>query len=296
MSGIEGDISTDGEIKRPRYVTTIIRDLNPTVENYLNNLLRFLPIKAIPVHKSSEYQPLVLEVKDYRIMGIFYDYLIRKEIHNLLKEEATDSKAAKFEKELVDGIQSELVSDDSSKSKNDHDKASVLNTEQLSTFVASYQKYKDPKNETLDIIEDVFNTSMMHLLYFGEPTIPFNLKLLNMDNIETVLKHVKSFNPNNIAFHRSLKCKYFVGMPDLILDDVLLDIRVSMHNFKVNNTRCKITLYQLILYALGVFIIDGKEIRKFKIYNPLKGKEYVFELPHLDFPEFLALVKQVHPL
>lgn len=306
-----GDISPECKIVLPRNVTTIIKDLNPRLENYLNKLLRFIPMQVRQVHESSTYEPAVFRIEAWRYMGVFYDYLIRKEIHNLLEIEATDNRASRFEEqlneyeELLNCIKKELVSDDAGGPSCDllHDKAKKvadtffpIDSEKLIKPVASYQKYKDPKNATLDIIEDIFNTSMFHCHWFGDPMIPFNPELVNMNNVKNVIKYIGTLDKNNISLNPDLDCEYFNGDADLILDDVLLEIKVSMNPLKIKHIKCRRHLYQLILYALGVFVNEGKEIRKFKIYNPLLGIMYFFEIAHLNFTEFLELVDEIKPL
>lgn len=291
-----------------RNVTTLIKDLNPRVENYLRKLIENNPMQIKQVHESSAYEPLVHQMKAWACMGVFYDYLIRKEIYNLLEKEAIDHRASTFEEQLADYneilnvIKSSRVPADAGEPEIDDegkelaDSIFPIDVEKLRKPLASYQKYKDPKNATLDIIEDIFNTSMLHRLFFGDSMLAFDPKLLNMDNLKTVLKHVGTFNRNNISLNPVVGCEYFRGDADLILDDVLLDIKLSMYALKLTQVQSRRQLYQLIFYALGVFVNEGKEIRKFKIYNPLLGIEYFLEIPELNFPEFLKLVEEVKHL
>lgn len=318
-----------------RTVTTIVHDLNPKLQNYLDALLRLLPIYAKQVHESSTHTPLVVKTRAYSQMGIFYHLLIRKEIYNLMGEEAIDRRSCGWLKKLLDyynlprntydlSSDSESDNDDDDKKKcvpsdaasesraNEKNECSVdgddeseddvekkkysIDLEEVHRIAKSHQKFKDPENKTLDITEDIHNLVSFRCLFHGDTVQPFDRDLLNMDNIKTVLKHVASFDRSNILLNPVASCEYFSGEANYVLDDVLLQINTSMRPFQVKRIDCRRHMYQLLLYALGLFLREGKEIRKFKVYNPLLGFQYSYEIPELDFNEFQKLVEQAKPL
>lgn len=178
----------------------------------------------------------------------------------------------------------------------DEEEEFPVDPDQVQKLLVSYLKFKDPKNATIDITEDIFNVAMLNRMFFRHPVLPFDPKFLNMDNIKTVLKHVVTFDRRNILLNPVVGCDYFTGDANVILDDILLQINTSIHRFQVTRIQSRIHMYQLLLYALGVFVREDKEIRKFKVYNPLLGFEYFFEIPHLDFNEFRKLVEEIKPL
>lgn len=337
-----------------RIVSKIVKDLNPIVENYFDTLFRFLPMYVKQVHKSSMHGPMVAKTDAYSYMGVFYNFLIRKEIYNLMGEEAIDRQACTTLKMLLDYYKVpramyDLPSDPESESENDDEKEHHVDTGELQEPVPngteneskgdgtngclydaeqkpvlrdteneseeddegemcpvdletvhelakSYQKFRNPENATIDITEDIFNTATLNRLFYGDSGQSFDPDLLNMNNVEDVLKHVVSFDRRDILLNPIVGCEYFFGEANIIMHDALLQINTSVQPFRVKLPKYRKHMYQLLFYALGYFLRVGKEIRKFKIYNPLLGLEYSYEIPHLDFNEFRELLEKVKPL
>lgn len=265
-------------------VSTIIKQLKPHIQCYFDDLIDRGNVKEEPCHQSYEYPTAVVNQNYCSHFGIFFDYLIRREIHVLLKTEAVDNRAemlksalGKYDQKISQGERPNMI----------HVvrdgiciPTSSSNIGKLRKFLASYKNFKDITNRSVDILEDIFNTSMLHMMSYGRLSFLYCPEFINPYNVKDVLKYVRTWNLKKIKINPTVSGKLFFGDADLIFHDSIMDMKVSK-----DRSLYRRVIYQMIFYALGLFIKNGQQMRKFKVYNPLLGVMYVVDLPYLDFDE-----------
>jgi hypothetical protein len=151
-----------------------------------------------------------------------------------------------------------------------------------------YETYfKDKNYDVIDIIPQIYNTSSLQSFFFNEIPKEFNKNMINIKNIKDVIDYISSIKdieksiPNPVCGG-----KYFNGDADLIINDCIIDFKVS--KYEKNDIK---TFSQLILYSIGFYINEKKTIKNFKIYNPLLGKEYHLYLPNLNFDKIVDFLE-----
>lgn len=284
-------------------VTEISEFPNEPIRTYFDLLISDGCLERREVHRSYQYPTEVERRRLWPHVGLLFDYALRKEIHNMLGRRATDRRAQagvnKIHKRLVEelGIDEYFVTYDEEMNVQEanynmdsaYGELSPKELQQLA-FVKSYQEYTNPANPTLHILEDIFHTAMLHIMYFQGNDIwpiPFSPKLMNQNNVEDAVKYARSLDLHGVILNPLADCKFFRGDGDILLHDCLIEIKVSKYQYNWHKIKTdpqfKKFIYQMILYAFGFFLRDGREIKKFQIYNPLLGVEYVLNTPNLDF-------------
>lgn len=267
-------------------VSTIVNCLKPHVKAYFDQLIDNGSLETLRFHPSYEYPAEVTDRKCWPHFGIFYDYLVRREIYVLLKKPAFDKRAEmyksaleKYNTEIEKGNQIDKLHVEDGRCIS----ASYRNISKLKKFLASYKIFEDIENRTIDILEDIFNTSMLHMMSYGRLTVPYRPEFINLSNITDVLNYVRAWDLKRIKINPRVGGRFFIGDADLIFRDSILDMKVSMYH--PDEETFKRSIYQMIFYALGYFIKKGRERRTFEVYNPLLGVVHVLDLQDLDFNE-----------
>ena len=216
-------------------------------------------IQEKQVHEGTCYSNYIIKNKLYSANGLFYDYLIRKHVSNLQNKDAFDSRAER----MID--------------------------QGYTDYDPDYKIYQDKTNQVLDILPTVYRVSCLHKLFFREKVENFNPKMINLDNIKETLNYISSLeNIENALLNPDCDGIYFAGDADMVIDDTIIDFKVSKYAGVVMDH-----FLQLIFYAAAFYINEGKEMRKFLIYNPLLGLEYTLELKNLDLNKLVAFFEDV---
>lgn len=274
-------------------VTTIVHRLKPHIQDYFDELIDDGFWMTKQCHRSYEYPAEVTYQRCWPNFGIFYDYLIRREIYVRLGTEAVDNRAEMFQNALYEydeefncgNRMEDLYLEDGRCIS-----ANYRNIDKLRTFLDSYENFKDIDIRTTDILEDVFNTSMLHMMSYNRRTVPFCPEFINWYNIKDVLKYARTWDLRRIEINPNVSGRFFFGDADLIFDNSIMDMKVSRYDPDDNRSTFKKGIYQMLFYALGHFYETGKKLRKFKVYNPLLGVVHILDLPYLDFNELRRMV------
>lgn len=249
------------KLKLPAHnVTTLTKQLKPYHHIRIYDCFgEHDGIQKKQVHEGTSYSDYIIKRNLYSANGVFYDYLIRKYVFNLKNEYAFDSRA----ETMID--------------------------QGYTDYELDYAIYQDKTNQVLDILPTVYRVSCLHRLFFGDKVEDYNPMMLNLENIKTTLNYISSLkNIESSLLNPACGGIYFAGDADMLIDDTIIDFKVSknagvgMDNF-----------LQLVFYAAGFYINEGKEMRKFLIYNPLLGLEYTLELKNLDLKKLAAFFEDV---
>lgn len=267
-------------------VTSIVNRLKPHIKKYLDQLIDDRSLDTREIHESYEYPAKVSNLKCWAHYGIFYDYLIRRELYVLCQMEAVDNRA-EILKSAVKQYYIELENGNRKGFKQvvygKRISINRWNIGRLKKLVASYEIFKNIKFDTIDVLEHIFNTSMLHMMSYGRKIVRYCPKFVNWDNINDVLKYVKTWSRQGIQINPTVSGRCFIGDADLIFPYCVMDMKVSKFKPSQNRSKFNRGIYQMIFYALGNFIKTNRATRRFKVYNPLRGEVYILDLPNIDF-------------
>lgn len=151
---------------------------------------------------------------------------------------------------------------------------------------ASYLSFVH-NSETLEIIEDVFNTSLMHSIFFRHTD---SLNFINIEQkkitkilYEDIINWITSWlnGAKNVMVNPSVGNTEMkmIGDPDLIIDDNLIDFKVSK---QITGTSI-CDFYQLIIYAALYEKNTGIRINNLVIYNPLGNYQACVDIRDWDY-------------
>lgn len=273
-------------------VSRIVRHLKPQVKDYFDHLIDegywFMEQCHMPLY---DYPAQVTNLKCWSHFGVFYDYLIRREVYVLRGMKAVDRRAETFKsalKKYIKGNRNEFNQIVNGKRILINDG----NVNKLKKFLSSYEFFKNITYRTIDVLEHIFNTAMLHMMFYGRNTVRYRADFIDLENVEDVLTLVKSWDLQTVEINPKVRGKFFMGDADLIFSDHVMDMKVTENTYSeqhFNTPTFKQGIYQMIFYALGYFIETGQEIKKFKVYNPLQGLTYVLKL-HFNYNELKQLV------
>lgn len=143
-------------------------------------------------------------------------------------------------------------------------------------------------------MQDIFNTSICHSLYFAEVKA---LNYINHKNIITnelydnIIKYIniKILNKNIVLCNPELgdNTLHINADADLILDNELIDIKTSKYNHIGNNIN---DFIQLFVYASLYYKKYNKYINKLTIFNPLYLTEYTIEINNDIIHKYLEIL------
>lgn len=155
----------------------------------------------------------------------------------------------------------------------------------------SYFKFIDLSNKTIDILEDIYNVSLCHSLFFGRQDIPdINIKkCLKEFNYEYVSRYVTSLleistdvDLNPVFGVRELNLQ---GDGDIIRGSTLIDIKCSKKKSYINQGFLQVMCYELLhRYKGGV-------CKSITIYSPLLGVEYSIDMKDIILQYDISLIK-----
>jgi len=247
------------------------------------------------VHESSFYPEYIVKNRLYDVNGMFYDYLIRKHIYNLKKEDGYDHRSEHMKNMRFSG-ESDVIFEPENENiniysiiKNKPNSYIKQINNQLELCLKDYEThFKNKNNHVLEILPNIYNTSSLQSFYFNKIPHEFNENMLNLKNINDVINYIPSIkNIEKSILNPICGCKYFNGDADLIIDDCIIDFKVS--KYEKNDIK---VFSQLIFYSIGLYINNKQpEIKNFKIYNPLLGKEYQLFLPDLNFNKIIEFLE-----
>lgn len=307
-------------------VTSICKTLEEytDLKTYLDNVIKTCKMKKkTTVHKSFYYRSSIIEKRLYAVYGVFIDYFIRRYLAEKLNIAFEDIRAKTYYDDLK--INYNNIAYEKILNKNEIDdflesepgiiitRAEELEDGQVELlyiiskpgsspiaqrvfeddhiipgYSESYEKVVDTQTyRTMDILNDLSNVCNAHFVWFNEKilTEPLDYNEENLMCVTSYLDKLVSCK-DEVLLNPSLGGKYFEGDGDLIINDVIIDIK----NSKFEN-RALTDFYQLIMYSYGAFENLGKKIKKFMIYNPLLGIEYEIELDDLNYEEFGQALK-----
>lgn len=222
----------------------------PKLNEFGKNLFKKFPLIKTQVHEQFEYPESVIKNKYYPSFGVFIDYFIRRCLAEKHKLPFEDMRA-------------KSVSDD-----------------MKNIFIV-----ENMNNETMSILPELFHYSQNHFLYFGETTI--DLIEYDVNHLQAIKNYINdAFNYDDVLLINPILgvTNLFKGDADLIIDNVIIDIKTSKQN------KTKRDFNQLLLYAFGYYKRHQKIINHFKIYNPLSGLMYSLEINFIDFNEFETIL------
>jgi hypothetical protein len=136
--------------------------------------------------------------------------------------------------------------------------------------------YKMQNNNNVSFI-DILNVSIFHSLSFCRNDdikyVNYEEDIINKKSYDNIIKYIqnKVFNKRNILINPQFGNIYLGinGDGDLIIDDELIDIKISKSvGLNIND------FIQLIVYATLYYLKTNIICNKLTIYNPLLGKEY----------------------
>lgn len=273
-------------------ITYVVGHLQPNIQEEFDILIKTCseePPQAC--HRRYSYPAEVKNQQCWRHMGVFFDYLIKRELYALCKMKAVDRRAELYKKALqkyrrkrndrkvvkdVDGVRISI---------------NRSNIDEVEDLLASYKYFKNTsKYGTKDVLKHIFKTSMLHMMSYGERTVAYHPDFLNRSNIKDVLKFVKSWKRQGIKINPAISSRFFRGDADFIFDDCIMEIKASMYEPDQNRSQFDRGIYQMILYALGYFYETGRRRKTFKVYNPLLGKMYTLKLNNFNFDGMLQVV------
>lgn len=278
-------------------ISTIVNNLRPDVKEYLDQLIANGSLESFRFHPSYKYPDEVTDQELWRHFGVFYDYLIKREIYFQLEADAIDKRAETYKLALEE--HGPKVIENNQEVSEDRNGVRILinsrNIKRLKKLVASYENFKNIAYPTTDVLDDIFNTSMLHMMSYGNSIVPCRPEFLNWFNIIEVLRFVRSWNLLGIEINPTVGGNIFIGDADLIFQDSIMDMKLSKYDLHLNESKPKFNLgmYQMIFYALGYFIKTGQEGKTFKMYNPLLGEVYILNLENLKFYELSQVIDNV---
>jgi DNA helicase-2/ATP-dependent DNA helicase PcrA len=189
------------------------------------------------------------------IIGSFIDYLIPKILQNNYPE-----KIKKFDLNLIHRDQN------------------------FSKKI--YYDYIDINNHWTNLLEVIFYISSYQIEYENQIK-PYKDFLVNKDQfifykeLEIGIKKIiDMFKPKQILNHYNINFDTLKGEIDLLLDDILIEIKVS--NFEVCTLQymCQILTYGYLMKKKGI------KINKVCIYNIQSGILNIFDTSNFNFDEF----------
>lgn len=212
--------------------------------------------KKIKISRLGNFNPRpkwIMKEKIWSLYGQFIDYLIRHFIANKCNMSKSDDRAH--------NVLYNIIYEDKKK------------IEIQDELLKSYNKFTTMKTE--EIIDDIFNVSICHSIFFGNNK---DMTYINNKNEKISDKMwddiVKYFNDNKlknkkIYLNPNLSLKYIrlLGDADIIIDDELIDIKTSTKMYNIDD------FYQLIIYASMYLFNTGNKINKITIYNPIRNIE-----------------------
>lgn len=139
------------------------------------------------------------------------------------------------------------------------------------------QSYNNMVNKIASI-NDIFNVSLCHSLFFGNiDSLQFidTLKDYDIVSHNNIKKYVANLEFNHILINPVLN-NYdlgIIGDADIIMDNTIIDIKISDHI----GTHIY-DFIQLMIYAVTYYRNTGRLCTKLKICNLLKGNEYIVNI------------------
>jgi len=226
-----------------------------------------------------KYPQWIEENKLWYLYGYFIEKIINRIISKYKKKEVEDTSIIYYitkNKKIDFKI---LINCNEKDLKNKYQ----LNLKERK-FLKSYKKFINLDLENIDIIDDIFNISIVNSILNGreEEYKYFNNKGLKIDIniIENIEKYFINLTTNseNILINPILGgSELCLGADaDFIIDDIILDIKVSKIKTKniahIMQQFIYVSLYNLQQKKENTESI--KKINKIKLYNPLLNIEY----------------------
>lgn len=147
-------------------------------------------------------------------------------------------------------------------------------------IVRSYlNNYKKPNKLN---IKKTYYTSLCHAIMFRFRDIDdaFNIcfdNLISDNNLDLIKEYIHSLIKNkiDIRLNPNLSCKGIIGEADIILDDILVEIKTSKNKRKDEILKA---FYQAIIYASLEYYNNDNKINTLIILNPLLGIKYTLNI------------------
>ncbi|KAL4459408.1 hypothetical protein ABPG74_018021 [Tetrahymena malaccensis] len=161
-------------------------------------------------------------------------------------------------------------------------------------YIESYKKYCDPKFQTMQILEDIYNVSkcgqlvnlIRRSLYRNDFDLfnPLDLKII----IDRFLDFIKRQNFQTIEVKKKVNDENLIGEVDFIADDTIFEIK-SASSYEVQ----KEYIIQCLAYA-SLMRKQGQKINSIAFYNPLQGYASFYDISNWNLEkEFCNLLFQI---
>jgi len=242
--------------------------ISKDVQNYLNfkgygllaNDIYNLEHKRININThGKETLPIPNNLKYRFIIGNFMDHLIAKIIHNNFPD-----KVKNFDLNLI---------------------------HLYPKFPKNlYHKYKDKLTDWRDILEDIYYISTYNFSNFNVieeyKNYLLNSKCNNFYlNLEkSIIKFIQKLKPKNINCHLNISYSNYRGECDLLIDDTLIELKVSQLEACTFPNLCQVLLYGFLLKKKDI------NINSVNIYNIFNGNLDTFKTDNFNFTKLKKIV------
>lgn len=250
-------------ITKGKSLTSIIKTISTKkYYNYIINTFfgnKDLEKISIPININNS---ILLEIHNFdpSMSGVFFDYLSRRIISEIINEQFSDTRAELMLSRKT--LSFEVLSD---------------NGKKIFTKKKCYETVTNMQNKTEDIVEEIFIVSLSHTELFTEKIDGKKItKFINKLNTEK--NKIKKFIREYAIFYGKIINEYWNGSVflnmnvgdnliyadcDLIIGDTLFDFKCIRHKSRYYE------LLQLISYALLLKKNKKKIMKKISIINPI---------------------------
>lgn len=242
-----------------------VRLINSTVcVEYVSNYI-FKNLNKTPKRIIIDRYPIIMKMHKYsgKFNGTFMDYLLRRVINEIRKTQFNDHRANFM-----------IMQDPSRK-----------------------QYYDSVRSDakTVDILGDIFITSLYHTLFFAEE-VPPDIEELFLKEVESeefkeyvleLIPFIESLiGGEEVMLNPAVGIAALTGDADLIIGDTLYDLKCSI--------RCKdnLDLLQLLAYT-SLLKHRGTDIKAMRILNPIRGEILEYDVRSVkdeEWDQYLAFL------
>ncbi|XP_046812678.1 uncharacterized protein LOC124421467 [Lucilia cuprina] len=250
-------------------------DTFPNVKLFFEDLIKDTTIEERQVGRSFQHSKDVKRNRYFSAYEYFVNYFIRKYLSN------------KYNIDIMDTLTENILNKPSNYIIGKNVTLRDLITEH-------YEIFKDPNTKAMDIIKSIKIVSLSSLIS-ARNDIPQNDYTVNEDNLLDIIQYLEKLSYKSVILNPQLDCDYFTADADLIFDDdVIYEIKTSQYK-SLSCYESNLPLrrfYLTIIHGFGFYKKSHKKVKKFKIYNPLLGKEFSIELDNIDYKLFEETLRQ----
>jgi hypothetical protein len=252
-----------------------------------NNIIKLIKLNELKITKTElNFNIIRSDTIPSNIFGLFIDYLIRYNICKIQNKKFYDDKCDFFVK--IHSMRDNYEMDESPIKGHIQDKD-------------YWQKCEIIRDSYINCIElnasitDIYNMSLCHKFRFGDikglEYLNKNLCIDENDNnklnlyIENKIKNKKNILCNPALCNSELKIR---ADADLIINDELIDFKISGTNIGENNKK----YIQLLIYVCLYYKKTNIKCKKITILNLLLGYEYSIDISKWDYNNLLSILEE----